>query len=117
MIRGDRIYECKWSIEILGKRGTDYTSIGNTSGGILHGEKSEGRGEISALFAIRTTLNIYNILGQEIRTLVDEPKDAGYYTVTWDGKDSQGQNVSSGVYFYRLQAGDFMKTKKMVLMR
>ena len=82
-----------------------------------HRAKSEGRGEISALFAIRTTLNIYNILGQEIRTLVDEPKDAGYYTVTWDGKDSQGQNVSSGVYFYRLQTENFVETKKMVLMR
>ena len=63
------------------------------------------------------TVKIYNIIGQEIRTLVDEFKEAGYYTITWDGKDSQGQNVSSGVYFYRLQAGDFVETKKMVLMR
>ncbi|MFQ6093580.1 MAG: FlgD immunoglobulin-like domain containing protein, partial [bacterium] len=63
------------------------------------------------------TLKIYNILGQEVRTLVDEPKEAGYYSATWDGKDDRGENVSSGIYFYSLHAGDFGETKKMVLMR
>ncbi|MFQ6092411.1 MAG: FlgD immunoglobulin-like domain containing protein [bacterium] len=63
------------------------------------------------------TLKIYNILGEEVRTLVDELKDAGYYTVTWDGKDSGGLGVASGVYFYRLTAGDFTSTKRMVLLK
>ena len=66
---------------------------------------------------IYTTLKIYNILGQEVETLVDEVKEAGYYSVTWDGKDDSGRDVSSGVYFYRLMAGNFTATKRMVLMR
>ena len=63
------------------------------------------------------TLKIYNILGQEVRSLVDEPKDAGYYNVTWDGKDSDGREVGSGVYFCRLKAGDFAAARRMILMK
>ena len=66
---------------------------------------------------LHTTLKIFNLLGQEVRTLVDEPQEAGYYTVTWDGKDRFGNDVASGVYFYRLQAGDFARTKRMVLLK
>jgi hypothetical protein len=65
----------------------------------------------------RTTLKIYNIRGQLVRTLVDEPEQAGTYEVTWDGRDEKGDEVSSGVYLYRLEAGDFSEAKKMVLMR
>ena len=54
--------------------------------------------------SIHTTLKIYNLLGQEVRTLVDGEREAGYYTVTWNGKDYHGQDVSSGVYFYRLKS-------------
>ena len=63
------------------------------------------------------TLRIYNILGQEVRTLVDEIQDAGYYTETWDGRDNSGINLSSGVYFYRFSVGDYTATKRMVLMK
>ncbi|MFQ6092316.1 MAG: FlgD immunoglobulin-like domain containing protein [bacterium] len=63
------------------------------------------------------SLKIYNILGQEVRTLVDEVKDPGFYEVTWDGKDAFGNNVASGVYFYRLTAADFSQAKRMVLMK
>ena len=66
---------------------------------------------------IHTTLKIYNILGQEMRMLVDEPKEAGFYTVTWDGRDNNGRGMSSGIYFYRLTAGDFTATKRMVLLK
>lgn len=66
---------------------------------------------------IHTSLKIYNILGQEVITLVDEAKEAGYYTVAWDGRDSSGREVSSGIYFYRLKAGDFTATKKMALLK
>ena len=62
-------------------------------------------------------LKIYNILGQEVRTLLDEQKEAEYYSVTWDGKDSQGNVVPSGVYFYQLQAGNYTRTKKMLLLK
>ena len=63
------------------------------------------------------TLKIYNILGQKVRTLVDEPKRAGSHEVIWDGRDDQGKDVASGIYFYQLTAGDYKKTKKMVLIR
>jgi hypothetical protein len=66
---------------------------------------------------IPTTLKIYNILGQKVRTLVDEPKAAGTYEVIWDGKDDRGRDVASGIYFYKLIAGFYQETKKMVLMK
>jgi L-ascorbate metabolism protein UlaG (beta-lactamase superfamily) len=66
---------------------------------------------------IHTTVTIHNILGQEVRTLVDEVKEPGYYSVQWDGTDEKGVMVSSGVYFYRLTTGDFSATKRMVLMK
>jgi protocatechuate 3,4-dioxygenase beta subunit len=66
---------------------------------------------------VQTTLRIYNLLGQEVRTLVDEPQGAGYYTVAWNGRDSDGRDVATGFYFCRLQAGDYAATIKMVLLK
>ncbi|UCE18842.1 MAG: T9SS type A sorting domain-containing protein, partial [Gemmatimonadota bacterium] len=66
---------------------------------------------------VQTTLKIYNILGQEVRTLVNEEKEPGYYTLTWDGRNEEGNEVPSGVYFYSMEAGDFQATKRMVLMK
>ncbi|MFQ6092235.1 MAG: choice-of-anchor D domain-containing protein [bacterium] len=63
------------------------------------------------------TLKIYNLLGQEVRTLVDEVKKAGYYSVIWDSRDDWGREVSSGIYFYYLKANSFADTKKMILIR
>lgn len=58
------------------------------------------------------TLKVYDILGNEISVLVNEEKDAGEYEAEFDGR-----NLSSGVYFYKLQAGDYSKTKKLTLVR
>jgi len=58
------------------------------------------------------TLKVYDILGKEVKTLVNENKSAGNYIVKFDGS-----NLSSGVYFYRLEAGDFIQTKRMVLLK
>lgn len=58
------------------------------------------------------SLRIYDILGREVATLINEEKPAGNYEVEFDGG-----NLSSGVYFYKLQAGDFIQTKKMILLR
>lgn len=66
---------------------------------------------------IPTTLKIYNILGEEVRTLVDGKKKPKEYKVLWDGKDKKGKEVSSGVYFYKLSSGDFHQTKKLVLIK
>jgi hypothetical protein len=62
-------------------------------------------------------LEIFNLLGQRIRILVDEYQPVGKRTVIWDGRDGKGQELASGVYLYRLQAGDFSQTKKMGLIR
>jgi hypothetical protein len=66
---------------------------------------------------VRTTLKIYNVLGQLVRTLVDEEKQPGNYQVIWDGKNQKGNEVSSGIYFYQLRAGDCKETRKMSLLR
>jgi len=66
---------------------------------------------------IRTTLKIYNVLGQLVRTLVDEEKLPGRYEVLWDGKDDRGKEVTSGVYFYRLESSGSTETRKMILLR
>ncbi|MEW6684709.1 MAG: T9SS type A sorting domain-containing protein [Candidatus Edwardsbacteria bacterium] len=65
----------------------------------------------------RVTLRLYNVTGQLVRTLVDERCSGGFYTRRWDGTDESGKRVASGVYFYRLQAGNFTNTKKMILIR
>ena len=63
------------------------------------------------------TLNIYNILGQCVQTLIQRVQKTGMHEALWDGNDSAGNPVGSGVYFYRIQAGDFSEVKKMVLIR
>ena len=67
--------------------------------------------------ASKVTLVIYNVLGQEVTRLVNVDHLPGYYTIAWDGKDMLGRNVSSGVYLYRIQAGDFNRTHKMLLLK
>ncbi len=62
-------------------------------------------------------LSVYNILGQRVKTLLDEEMEAGNYVATWDGKDEKGYDVSSGIYFYKLNTKEFTQTKKMLLVR
>jgi hypothetical protein len=66
---------------------------------------------------IHTTLIIYNLLGQKVKTLVDEDKLSGRYQVSWEGKNEEGNDVSSGIYFYVIKTKDFTQTKKMTLVR
>lgn len=60
---------------------------------------------------------VYNLTGQLVTTLVEAHRPPGFHSVLWDGKDSFGRNVSSGVYFYRLETQEVVKVKKMVLVR
>jgi hypothetical protein len=62
-------------------------------------------------------LSIFNLLGQKIATLVDQNQNTGRYTVRWNGRDDRGYHVASGVYFYQIQAGEFVKVKKMIMMK
>lgn len=65
----------------------------------------------------QVTISIYNVMGQKVSTIIDETKSAGSHTVYWEGTDFAGRVVSSGVYFYRLQAGDFIESKRMMLIK
>lgn len=60
---------------------------------------------------------VFNLLGEKVRTLEEGEQRPGEYLTTWDGTDQQGKSVASGVYFYRIKAGDFTDTRKMVLMK
>lgn len=62
-------------------------------------------------------LKIYNISGQEVRTLVNEYQTAGYKSAMWNGRNSLGQQVPSGIYLYKIIAADFTGYKKMVLVK
>lgn len=68
-------------------------------------------------FKSMVSIKIYNILGREITTLVENKLSAGKYSVTWDGADSNGRKVSSGIYLYRIDAGNFTETRKMILLK
>lgn len=65
----------------------------------------------------RVVMKIYNMLGQEVRTLVNGVQPAGQLSVVWDGKNQAGQFVSSGIYVYRIEAGNFLKSRKMLFLK
>lgn len=67
--------------------------------------------------ATRTTLTIYNVAGQRVATLVDADLEAGHHNIVWNGKTYNGADVASGVYLYRLTAGDFTESRKMMLLK
>ena len=58
------------------------------------------------------TLKVFDMLGNEVATLISEEKQAGYHTISFNA-----DNISTGVYFYRLQAGEFVSTKKLILIK
>jgi hypothetical protein len=66
---------------------------------------------------VPVSLKIYNVLGQLVRTLVDEEKAAGSHRVTWDGRDDGGQKLSSGVYLYRLEIENLRVSRRMLLLK
>ena len=68
-------------------------------------------------FECQTKLSIYNIKGKRIATLVNETRKAGYHSVIWDGKNMDGEEVSSGVYIYRLETEYYKMAKSMILVK
>ncbi|MFZ5515696.1 MAG: C25 family cysteine peptidase [Candidatus Zhuqueibacterota bacterium] len=66
---------------------------------------------------VAVNLSVYNIVGQKVKTLVNENRIVGSYGALWDGKDELGNYAPSGLYFYNLRSGDFTETKKMLLLR
>ncbi|MEK7251260.1 MAG: T9SS type A sorting domain-containing protein, partial [Bacteroidota bacterium] len=76
------------------------------------------------LFESRVTMKVYNILGQEVATLVDATQVLGFYSVQWNSRNASGNAVATGVYFYRIEANGvgnrsnvFTQVKKMLLLR
>jgi hypothetical protein len=81
------------------------TMIQYTIGGLMNGPP------------VSVRLVIYNILGQELKTLVEGLQQPGTHRVAWDGKDNSGRRVPSGIYIYRLMAGSYVSAKTMVLVK
>jgi hypothetical protein len=67
--------------------------------------------------AVHVRLSVYNVKGELVATIIDDDMTQGRKEVSWTAKDDHGNTVASGIYFYRLVAGDFIETKKMVLLR
>ena len=65
----------------------------------------------------RVQLVVYNVMGQQVRRLIDTQYTAGHHVVNWDGRNEAGALVPTGVYIYRIKAGDFIDYKKMTLMK
>ena len=63
------------------------------------------------------TITIYDMLGKEVKTLINQTQDAGYKSVIWDATNNYGKPVSAGIYLYQIQAGEYISTKKMVLLK
>ena len=63
------------------------------------------------------TIRIYDMLGGQVRTLINQPQNVGYKSVIWDATNDAGSGVSAGIYLYMIQAEGFMQTKKMVLLK
>jgi len=66
---------------------------------------------------VKVRLDVFNLRGQLVKTLVDRAMEAGDYRVQWEGTDNSGKHVSSGVYFYRLTTPNFNATRKMVILK
>ncbi|MDP7028353.1 MAG: T9SS type A sorting domain-containing protein, partial [Candidatus Marinimicrobia bacterium] len=62
-------------------------------------------------------VTVYDMLGREVKTLINQTQDAGYRSVIWDATNDYGKPVSAGIYLYQIQAGEYISTKKMVLLK
>jgi len=62
-------------------------------------------------------ITIYDMLGRQVKTLINNTQDAGYRSIIWDATNDYGKSVSAGIYLYQIQAGEYMQTKKMVLLK
>jgi hypothetical protein len=87
--------------------GQNYPNPFNPSTTILYELPRDGQVEVA----------IFNLLGEQIRTLTNQRQAAGQYRILWDGRNENGKSVPSGVYLYRLRAGEFVQTRKMILMQ
>ena len=71
----------------------------------------------SIIDAGNVTIEVYNLRGQLVKTLVNETKETGNHTAIWNGTDNSKKNVSSGIYFYKMKSSNYTSTKKMILLK
>ena len=103
------------AVEDLGPAGTpDSYSLGDAYPNPFNPETSI---EFSVPAIGHVEIVVYNAAGQQVASLVNEELSAGSYRTTWDALDASGERVASGVYFYRMQAGDFADTRAMTLLK
>jgi flagellar hook assembly protein FlgD len=62
-------------------------------------------------------VTIYDMLGRQVKTLINQTQDAGFKSVVWNATNDYGKPVSAGIYLYQIQAGEYIRTKKMVLLK
>ena len=75
------------------------------------------RYSLASINSLPVDLRIYNLMGEEVRMLLSENQPKGSYQIMWDGRDNSGTEVSSGVYYYELKAGEIRQVKKMAVVR
>ncbi|RLC51596.1 MAG: hypothetical protein DRH79_05980 [Candidatus Cloacimonadota bacterium] len=92
---------------LVTKLNGNYPNPFNPSTNIAYSIKESGK----------VTLQVYNIRGQLIKTLIDEVNEPGEHAVTWNGKNIANKSVASGIYFYKLKTDDFQQTKKMIMLK
>ena len=114
----DRVYATREEVELaVGKEGPaipneyvldqNYPNPFNPTTNITYGLPKDAN----------VVIDVYNLMGQKVVTLVSERQKAGYYTVNWNGRDASGNLVTSGVYIYKITTGDYAKSKKMLLVK
>jgi hypothetical protein len=83
----------------------------------VNSEQRIASSEQEPAYHLPVTIDIYNIRGQHVRSLVDDVYTDGEHSVVWNGTDDAGREVSSGIYFYRMKTDDFSETRKMLLVK
>ena len=81
----------------------------NNSGHYIHYTEQE--------LVIEAIKQIIDMLGRQVKTLINQTQDAGYRSVIWNATNDYGKPVSAGIYLYQIQAGEYISTKKMVLLK
>ena len=114
-----------WTIYVVGWGGAGFNSPGGGEVPGIHILSQNYPNPFNPSTTIQYTvtspgqvvIKIYNSLGQEVSVLLDEYKTAGEYTVNWNGRDGSGNSLASGTYFYQMRVGDFVSTKKSIMLK
>ncbi len=113
----DGVFSSTTSAEVTVEKVSDLLSQNYPNPLDLSGGKKETMIEYYLTVPGNVKLVVYDLLGREVKTLVNETREAGPHPVSWNARDNQGRLVSAGLYLYRIQAGDFIATRKLVVLK